>query len=1029
MLSIDSISQIKSLFTNINEHSEFELIFNNYKSDNKLPITQFINLLNYVKYRSDKELLKLTTDTSLDICYNQSYTNTYRITINGINKINKILNIVHQRRNNIIFSILITQFINTEGIEFINKIKDNKDIFDIDLYNIRVRLNKELSIDTKTINTLSNLQFTESDKISFRFKQRISLFILDDPKLGKLRLDLTIVKSSNLPDKISDANKEFEVELEYTTGSMKSPISLLGDINKEAINIKQVLDTSKELISKDEIDNVLLSYKKLVYNIDSDTHFNLYTMQPISTEVQHIVDKIPNKYCVSDKLDGEKFQLFVYNNNIYLISCNLIVKKTQYKVSNINNTLLEGELYHLDNKNTYLFMIYDCLYYNGKDIKQENLYINRINYIHKFVSLLNIKEYLIKSYEDEFDIIKQEDFYYKEMQNYYNNLNNLIDISNSNDIIFHTKMILFPSGGDNSEVYSFSNLIWSGFTTGENIIKNDNKKNKILHYNCPYLLDGIIYTGIDQKYTRDKREHKYPIYKYKPPTSNSIDVYITFQKNLETGGYLDIYDNTLGNINNKVFRITNIYVGDIVNGNIEIPVPFMKEENNHEAFFIVDNDNVRDIDGNLVNNNTVIEIIYTNDISIPHQYRWKILRTRWDKTESVLRDKKKYGNYKDNAIKIWKSIKESITIDEIQKLSRPDTYAIQKKLLSNRIDTKIIASERAQDIYYQRITNLGKIFREFHNWIKSIIIYSYCEQIKDNNINKLIKKTVLDIGCGRGGDIMKWYHQRVSEMIGIDADYDGLFGAIDSANVRYLTNVSKYPDFTKMKFIQADFTLELEGDKQIKKLTTMSLDNKKIIDSTFTLGKKFDILSFQFSIHYMFDTDISINNVINNINKYLKDDGYIICTTIDPIQLINLLGNKDIYTSWYTDEDGQRKKFFEIIKKFDGVIKNITGQAVDYHMAWVSQEGMYLTEYIVTSELLISTMKKANCVLVDTELFVNLYNINKDWFLNVIDHEENPKNKKFYKKVAEFYGDLKGPDKESKLWNDLFRFYIFKKTN
>ena len=98
-------------------------------------------------------------------------------------------------------------------------------------------------------------------------------------------------------------------------------------------------------------------------------------------------------------------------------------------------------------------------------------------------------------------------------------------------------------------------------------------------------------------------------------------------------------------------------------------------------------------------------------------------------------------------------------------------------------------------------------------------------------------------------------------------------------------------------------------------------------------------------------------------------------------------------------------------------------------MAWVSQEGMYLTEYIVTSELLISTMKKANCVLVDTELFVNLYNINKDWFLNVIDHEENPKNKKFYKKVAEFYGDLKGPDKESKLWNDLFRFYIFKKTN
>ena len=29
-----------------------------------------------------------------------------------------------------------------------------------------------------------------------------------------------------------------------------------------------------------------------------------------------------------------------------------------------------------------------------------------------------------------------------------------------------------------------------------------------------------------------------------------------------------------------------------------------------------------------------------------HQYRWNILRTRWDKTESIRRDGRKYGNYK-----------------------------------------------------------------------------------------------------------------------------------------------------------------------------------------------------------------------------------------------------------------------------------------------------------------------------------------------------------------------------------------------
>jgi hypothetical protein len=39
---------------------------------------------------------------------------------------------------------------------------------------------------------------------------------------------------------------------------------------------------------------------------------------------------------------------------------------------------------------------------------------------------------------------------------------------------------------------------------------------------------------------------------------------------------------------------------------------------------------------------------------------------------------------------------------------------------------------------------------------------------------------------------------------------------------------------------------------------------------------------------------------------------------------------------------------------------------------------------------------------------IHLYNLNQQYFTNVIEHEENPKNYKFYKKVAAFYEDLKG---------------------
>jgi hypothetical protein len=73
-------------------------------------------------------------------------------------------------------------------------------------------------------------------------------------------------------------------------------------------------------------------------------------------------------------------------------------------------------------------------------------------------------------------------------------------------------------------------------------------------------------------------------------------------------------------------------------------------------------------------------------------------------------------------------------------------------------------------------------------------------------------------------------------------------------------------------------------------------------------------------------------------------------------------------------------------------------------------------------------MKLAGCRLVETDLFKNLYNLNKDYFMNVINFEENPKNKQFFEKVKQFFGDLKGADKESQDYSFLNRFYIFQKT-
>jgi SAM-dependent methyltransferase len=1002
-----SIKQINALFNKLDDKSEFEIMFNNYNNNNKQTIIKFMNVLNYAKWRSEKEKLKIVNETILDVVYSPEYNLSYRISISGIERINNILNLVHQRQNHIIMSILSTQFYKTDGITFISKKLDKKNIVDNDQHDIRFRLSSEEHVTKKDIDFLSNIQYNECDKISYRYKQRVSLYLSEK---DNVKLDLTFVKCSNNPNDLIQASNSYEIEIDYSPNEKKVSDKVLQMILKEVGCIKQVLEDTDEIISKDESNNIIAQYKKISFGFENNTSTQLYSMKPISAEVQHIVDKIPNKYCVSDKADGEHFVLFLYNSIVYLLSNNLVVRKTNYIVKDVKNCIFEGELIYLDKYNKYLFMIYDCMYYDGKDCRNETNFMTRLKYIENLMELMNIKTHKVLPYVGDFDIIKQEEYYQKEIHRYYKNMNTIMDGNKEGDILFHPKIFLFPTGGSNTEVYSFANLIWAEYTNNTLI-------------NCRYNLDGIIFTGINQKYTHDKKEQKHPIYKYKPPVTNSIDVYIMFPKNIDTNTFIDMYDNSVST-NNKVFRVVNFFVGDCI-GTIETPVPFMKEENNHEAYCGLDRGEVRDVEGNIVNDNTVVEIIYVNDNLIPHQYRWKILRTRWDKTESVLRYKKSYGNFKDVAMKVWKSIREAITIDEIKKLAREDTYAAMQKQLASRIDTKIISSERAQDTYYQKITNLGKSFRNFHGWIKSNMIYTYCSP---NNINgKNIKKNVLDIGIGRGGDIMKYYSARVNECVGLDVVYEDLFGSIDSATTRYQTNKTKYPYFTNFKFIQADARLPLVSSIQEKRLVNMTPENKKLIDSVFNNKNQFDIISIQFSLHYFFDNINSVDNFINTVKTCLKTDGYLLCTLFDPVSVIKLLNDKDTVTSYYTSEDGQRNKFFEIIKKFEGDVKDDVGQSIDVHMDWISQEGLYITEYLVTPKLLIDTMKKANCMLVETDLFVNTYNINKDWIDKVIEYEHNPKNKVYYESIKAFYGELKGVDKESKVWNDLFRFYVFKK--
>ena len=1009
MLSASQKQQVSKLFNSLEKHDEFEVMFNNYRKDNKLALSDFMNVMNYLKWRNNNNTKNtLKENVLLDISYSPKKHCVYRFSIANLANINNFLGLVHQRKNNVIFSTLVTQYLDKEGFSLIQKEKDVSNIVDINDYDIRFRKSQEKGVDAKKIKELEKLPLSASDSITYRYKQRLTLQLTDN-----LAIDLTIVKTSTNISNLATGTKSYELEIDYMLGSSKVS---LDTILEETEKIKKILTNSEILITKEEEDLLIKKYISKVYDVNRNQTM-IYSMQPINTEVQHFIDNIPNKYAVTDKADGDKYQLFI-QDNMYLISCNLHVRKLPKVIKELNDTILEGELIYLSSIRKYVFMVYDVLFFNNKDIRNTSVLKERYDIIMKVCEKINgHATYRIKEYDGSFDLKKVKTHYESEIKQFYTNFNKDIDHININQVLVYPKLFLFPSGGSNSEVYLFSDLIWSNY-----------KNNEDIKTNITYELDGIIFTGLNQKYTKDKKDQKYPIFKYKPPHTNSLDVYIIFEKNTETGGYMDIFDNSLPDtIEYKTYRVVNIFVGES-SADSEHPVPFMKEENNHQIYLPIIDGQVRDMKGNIVQDKTVIEISYKVSPKLPHQYRWNVIRTRWDKTEQVFKYGKKYGNYKDAAIRIWKSMKEAITINDIKSLANPDTYGIQMKVLASRIDSSVITSQRQQDIYYQKRTNLIKKMREFNNWIKSIIIYTFCSPGRKERGGKVSRKSMLDIGCGRGGDLMKIYHARVGEYVGFDTDYEGIYSISDGAISRYNYLKSKYPDFGKVTYLQADGGILLEPEIQSRSLGNLSNENKKRIETIFTKDRKFDIISSQFCCHYLFGTQTSIENLIKNIDTFLTKDGYVLLTLFDAELIDKTFGDNNKITSYYTDEEGQRNILYEIVKKYDGKLSDDVGKSINVHMSWISDEGKYIEEFIVSRNLMINTMKKANCRLVDTDLFSNLYHLNKPYFQEVIKYEENPKNKQFYEKVASFYGDLKGADKESRNFSFLSRYYVFQKN-
>lgn len=1029
LLTPNQLDNINKLIKSYGTNSEFEVsIFSNKETSSHLLTLEKFNDLNSVlaKITSKNEIKYQMVKTQvLDVIMSIKDLNVetkkiinYRISIDGLETINKYMSMLHGRKNHLVIGVLASFYHENKKnsnnkITLIKKTKNVSNYITLDDIYTRIKLDTEEDITNEEIEKLIKIQKywkPETYFIGYRFKERTSYYILKEKNI--FRIDLTIVKSSNIINNIESSSPNYEIEIEC---EIHDKIKLVDELFGICEFVIKTIQGSNYIITKSLTNTVLDKYREIL--IIEKSKSNLYARQPISLEVQHLVDNLPNKYSVTDKADGSRGFLLIYDGRCFLISTNLNVRDLGLDVNKeLNGSILDGEFIFLSKYNKYMFMGFDCLTNGTVNVREEIKFSSRLEQLDKIIYQINKCGYIHKSvYDSKINLNNLDnvlDFHKSNLIDFYADINKELD-SKSSSIIVRRKYFMESMGIQDNEIFKYTWLLWKTITTDPNL-------------KYPYHQDGLIYHPNEQKYIVETDKSKYSEYKQKPPNMNSLDLYTIFEKDKSSGKVMIVYDNSIqGTLKNKAYIIANLYCGQLSKG-IEKPVLFGNNLGISQAYLYLDDNGIpRSQDGKQIIDNTVIEYYYNLELDLPNQYKWVGMKTRWDKTEAVQKFGRRYGNSIRTANAVWRSITNPILMTDFATLSSDTEYIKYFKQFQARIDYDIVNIEKKQNIYFQKKTDLVKNMASFHNWIKSNLIYTYMMY----RYNDDIQCKVLDFCCGKGGDINKFYYTEIELYVGVDQDYEALVNSTDGAITRYKNNKKGKERFPPMFFIQANAGVYLQYDEQVRVLGKMNQDMKNNFNKFFTWDDKktmFDRANCQFAIHYLLSDEETWGNFCANLNMYLREGGYFVFTTFDGNKIKSKLKDSDRYTEYY-DDNGEKKILFDIVKKYDEKSKEPLGNALDVHMAWLFDEGIYQTEYLVYPEFIIKSLKeKCSLELVETYEFENIFNDNKD-FLHVASEEEEGMSIKFFKDIYKFYTPT---DINVKCYNYSFfnRLYVFRKS-
>lgn len=817
---------------------------------------------------------------------------------------------------------------------------------------------------------------------------------------------------------IKNTEDLFEIEIEFNNQNIKTNYNSYQDIYTY---ISTIINSSRDLvqivlcglyqtefpITKSEMKYVLLDYYSTVYGVNQNASIdpvsqkssitkmlahkqacdpNMFTgPSQVSVQFENLLENtetpqsmnvITSGYAVSDKADGERCIMLVSRYKIdnsykvYLIDMNMRVRYTGIMAKRgkgelaPSGTLIDGEYVKHDKYGTTvnIFLAFDIYNYNYTSVRN-NPFIYSPNDPRKSSSQKSRSEVLLE---------------------------------------FQTSVNL---SGPLNYPMPFTFLI-KPFLVIDETTTIYSRCREVLAIDRPYTNDGLIFTHQYLPVGSTDLNKSGPLYrirwiysfKWKPPQFNTVDFLVTSPDNnaihsldpygvnngtnnqivsykkleLRCGflfkkhGVANAFD--IGINEDKIAKLKITYGNESIEKKY-IPMLFYPSwfptDDAYKCNVVVKPEygtfNMYAESGDVVEPNTIVECRY--DPAGRPGFKWIPLRIRPDKTATYLAGGLSYGNDYTTANNVWKSIHAPITEEIITTGNIPEEFRTPLQL----------------DEYYQmdgKDDARGPL-QMFHNHVKHKLLESVAT----------VNSTLIDLSCGRGGDLYKWIGSKVAFVFGIDFSSSNIENMFSGAYFRYLEYriENKLPDVTKCLFVTGDSSKNIQSGEAFKddknKQLAMAVYGKP---STYndTIGElngignaKFSVASCQFSIHYFFKDLATLGGFITNVSQNLKMNGKFIATCFDGKRVFEMLEKTgEVGEVFIMSATNNAKLYWKCVKKYTSSVFNDDSTSLGYGIdVFQKSIGHSFLEYLVNGEYFIRVMEQYGFKLDSAIPFEDIY--------------------------------------------------------